>query len=48
MNKVMNLTHIGDLLVSRCGVSGLVVSIAGGSDGEESGDKHELRCAVNC
>ena len=38
----MNLTHIGDLLVSRCGVSGLVIGIAGGSDGEESGDDEKL------
>ncbi len=40
------MTYIGDLLWcgdSRSLISGLVVSIAGGSNGEESGDKDELK-----
>ena len=41
---VMNVDYIGGLLVSRCGVSGRVVDIAGGSNGEESGDDDELEC----
>ena len=38
----MTETHICDLLVSRCGVSGLVVSTAGSGDGEKSGNNEEL------